>query len=79
MKPIIEFCANNAGFGTDIILSRLKDQWGYEVIEYGCLTGCGMCYMSPYAMVNGETVEAETAEALYDRILERIQEIEAEP
>ncbi|MEK5477727.1 YuzB family protein [Paenibacillus sp. FSL R5-0407] len=77
MKPIIEFCANNAGFGTDTILNRLKEQHGCEVIEYGCLTGCGMCYMSPYALVNGETVAAETAEQLYETILKLIKEIEA--
>ncbi|WP_435922311.1 YuzB family protein [Paenibacillus sp. DYY-L-2] len=75
MKPIIEFCANNAGFGTDTVLNRLKEQHDCEVIEYGCLTGCGLCYMSPYALVNGETVEAETAEGLYERILAMMEEI----
>ncbi|WP_410772023.1 YuzB family protein [Fontibacillus sp. BL9] len=77
MKPIIEFCANNAGFGTDVALNRLKEHYDCEVIEYGCLTGCGMCYMSPYALVNGETVAAETAEQLYEVIVDLIKEIEA--
>ncbi|WP_055105862.1 YuzB family protein [Paenibacillus ihumii] len=69
MKVIVEFCANNAHFGTDEVMKKLEQHPGCEVYEYGCLTGCGMCYMSPYALVNGETIEAETAEALYDAIV----------
>ncbi|MUG47300.1 YuzB family protein [Paenibacillus woosongensis] len=75
MKIILEFCANNAHFGTDEIMKRLEQHPDCEVYEYGCLTGCGMCYMTPYALVNGETVEAETASALYDAIIRRIADV----
>lgn len=74
MRPIIEFCANNAHFGTDEIMKNLKENHECDVYEYGCLTGCGMCYMTPYAMVNGETVEAETANDLYQVILNKLRE-----
>lgn len=74
LRPIIEFCANNAHFGTDEVMEKLKENPDFDVIEYGCLTGCGMCYMTPYALVNGETVEAETASALYQVILDKIRE-----
>lgn len=75
MRPIIEFCANNAHFGTDEIMKKLKEKHECDVYEYGCLTGCGMCYMTPYAMVNGETVEAETASELYQVILNKLKEL----
>ncbi|GAA0136565.1 YuzB family protein [Paenibacillus sp. YSY-4.3] len=78
MKVIIEFCANNAHFGTDEMMKKLEQHPDCEVYEYGCLTGCGMCYMSPYALVNGETVEAESASALYDVIIRRIAEVKSE-
>ncbi|GIP59972.1 YuzB family protein [Paenibacillus woosongensis] len=78
MKIILEFCANNAHFGTDEIMKRLEQHPDCEVYEYGCLTGCGMCYMTPYALVNGETVEAETASALYDAIIRRIADVKSD-
>nr|WP_213593206.1 YuzB family protein [Paenibacillus woosongensis] len=78
LKIILEFCANNAHFGTDEIMKRLEQHPDCEVYEYGCLTGCGMCYMTPYALVNGETVEAETASALYDAIIRRIADVKSD-
>lgn len=72
-KPIIEFCAGNMHHGTDDVMKRLEAEPDkYEVIEYGCLGNCGECYLFPYAYVNGEIVAAETAEQLYDRIMEAI-------
>lgn len=76
MRPIIEFCTNNTSFGTELIMKRLEQEYPCDVVEYGCLTGCGMCYLSPYALVNGETVEAETAEQLYGLLVEKIKEIQ---
>ncbi|MNI49606.1 hypothetical protein D3C73_1042220 [compost metagenome] len=76
LRPIIEYCTNNSGFGTDDIMNRLKENYDCEVYEYGCLTGCGMCYLSPYALFDGETVEAQTAELLYEVISKKIQEKE---
>lgn len=76
MRPIIEFCTNNTSFGTDLIMKQLEQEYSCDVVEYGCLTGCGMCYLSPYALVNGETVEAETAEQLYELLVEKIKEIQ---
>ncbi|MEK0316874.1 YuzB family protein [Cohnella sp. 56] len=66
---IVEFCVSNAHHGTDALIEKLKAHPDIETIEYGCLGNCGECYLSPYVMVNGETVVAETAEALYDEIL----------
>lgn len=77
MRPIIEFCASNAGHGTDPLRLKLEQNPDYDVIEYGCLNNCGQCYLAPFAMVEGEIVEAETAEELEQAIDTKIKEMEA--
>ncbi|MCY9667850.1 YuzB family protein [Paenibacillus alginolyticus] len=77
MRPIIEFCASNMHHGTDKVMKALEQNPDFDVMEYGCLGNCGQCYMEPYALVNGEIIAAESADALHERILERIKEIEA--
>jgi uncharacterized protein YuzB (UPF0349 family) len=78
MRPIIEFCVNNMHQGTDEVMRKLEDNPEYDVIEYGCLGNCGQCYMEPYALVNGEVIAANTADALYDKIIEAIKAYQAE-
>ncbi len=75
---IVEFCASNAHHGTDEVLKKLEQLPDVEVIEYGCLGNCGECFLSPYALVNGESVVAETAEKLYELVLEAIAQQEQE-
>ncbi|RAV20344.1 YuzB family protein [Paenibacillus contaminans] len=77
MRPIIEFCVNNMHHGTEEVMKKLEANPDYDVIEYGCLGNCGECYLFPYALVNGETVAAATADELYEQILAKVKEIEA--
>ncbi|WP_261304649.1 YuzB family protein [Paenibacillus andongensis] len=77
MRPIIEFCASNMHHGTDKVMKALEQNPDFDVMEYGCLGNCGQCYMETYALVNGEIIAAESADALHERILDRIKEIEA--
>jgi uncharacterized protein YuzB (UPF0349 family) len=77
MRPVVEFCASNAFHGTDEMIRKLQADSSIDVKEYGCLGNCGECYMSPYALVNGESVVAQTAEGLYAQILEKVNEIKA--
>ncbi|WP_028546898.1 YuzB family protein [Paenibacillus taiwanensis] len=76
MRPIVEFCVNNMHHGTDAIMQRLEQNPEYDVIEYGCLGNCGECYLFPFAYVNGDIVAAETADALYDSIMKKIEEVQ---
>lgn len=76
MRPIIEFCSANLSFGTDEIVKRLEKNPEYDVLVYGCLGNCGQCYYAPYALVNGEFIEAPTAEELYDRIVATIEQLD---
>ncbi|GIO11138.1 UPF0349 protein [Cohnella xylanilytica] len=75
---IVEFCVSNMHHGTDEVLKKLERLPDVEVVEYGCLGNCGECYLSPYALVNGESVVAETADSLYDLILAAMKEQEEE-
>ncbi|WP_166240575.1 YuzB family protein [Paenibacillus turpanensis] len=74
MRPIIEFCASNMHHGTDQVMKALEQNPDYDVIEYGCLGNCGHCYLAPYALVNGEIIEAETADKLHEKIEEVIRD-----
>jgi len=75
---IVEFCVSNMHHGTDEVLKKLEQLPDVEVVEYGCLGNCGECYLSPYALVNGESIVAETADSLYDLILAAMKEQEKE-
>lgn len=76
MRPIIEFCTNNMHHGTDVVMKKLEENPDYDVIEYGCLGNCGQCYAEPYALLNGEIIDASTPDELYEAILAKIKEIE---
>lgn len=77
MRPIIEFCTNNMHFGTDEVFEQLEENLEYDVIEYGCLSNCGQCSMTPFALVNGEVVTAASAKELHEAILSKIAEADA--
>jgi len=44
------------------------------VLRNDCLSFCGMCARSPYAIVNGKRIFAKTAEECLVKICERIEE-----
>ncbi|WNS43259.1 YuzB family protein [Paenibacillus sp. MMS20-IR301] len=73
MRPIIEFCASNTGHGTEALKAKLEQNPEYDVIEYGCLSNCGQCYLQPFAMVDGEIIEAESPAELEEAIEAAIQ------
>lgn len=75
---IVEICASNRHHGLDDILEKLQQDPRIEVIEYGCLGNCGECWLSPYALVNGESVVAENPQQLLKNIYDAINEQEAE-
>lgn len=77
MRPIIEFCASNTGHGTEALQKKLEQNPEYDVIEYGCLNNCGQCYLQPFAMVDGEIVEADSPAGLEAAIEAAIEEAKA--
>lgn len=67
----IKFCENNFAHGTEDVISRLEED-GVQVEVEACLGYCGECAEKPFALVNDDYIEAETAEELYDKISEML-------
>ncbi|KQL46097.1 UDP-N-acetylmuramoylalanine--D-glutamate ligase [Brevibacillus choshinensis] len=76
MKPLVEFCASNVSSYTQSVVDALENdpELDVDVLEYGCLGYCGECYMQPFALVNGNLVQAETAEELLTKIKNKLRE-----
>ena len=74
IKPIIEFCISNLANGSQKARAVLEKDSNLDVIEYGCLGYCGICYDGPYALVNGEVVTGETPDKLIENIYEYLEE-----
>ncbi|WP_042353878.1 YuzB family protein [Bacillus rubiinfantis] len=73
-KPIIEFCVSNLANGSQKALEKLERDPNLDIIEYGCLSYCGICARNLYALVNGEIVTGETPDELVDNIYQYLDE-----
>ncbi|MFD1020507.1 YuzB family protein [Thalassobacillus hwangdonensis] len=74
MNPIIEFCVNNLASGAEKAKEELEKDPDLDVIEYGCLSHCGICAQGLFALVNGERVMADSAEELVENIYQHLEE-----
>ena len=73
-RPIIEFCISNLASGAHKTMAVLEKDPNLDIIEYGCLSYCGKCTSSLYALVNGEVITGTTAEELVENIYHHIEE-----
>lgn len=65
----VKFCENNFTFGTDETVEYLKENHkDIEVTIEGCLGYCGDCAVGPYALVDDEMIQADTADELLKKI-----------
>jgi len=70
----VKFCENNFSFGTEEVVKKLEKNYeDVEVSVEGCLGYCGDCAVGPYALVDDELVQAETADELYEKIVEMLE------
>jgi uncharacterized protein YuzB (UPF0349 family) len=74
MKPIIEFCISNLANGSQRAREQLEKDPNLDVIEYGCLSHCGKCALSLFALVNGEAVTGESPDELVNNIYDYLEE-----
>lgn len=74
-KPLIEFCISNLARGSQKARALLEKDSNLDIIEYGCLSNCGKCNHSFYALVNGEVVMGESPEKLIENIYERLESL----
>ncbi|MGN7939202.1 YuzB family protein [Virgibacillus sp. 6R] len=74
MKPMIEFCISNLANGSQAALEKLAKDPNLDIIEYGCLSYCGKCYQSFYALVNGKAVTGSDYDELVENIYQFLEE-----
>jgi uncharacterized protein YuzB (UPF0349 family) len=74
MMPIIEFCVSNLASGAQKALEKLEKDPNLDIIEYGCLSYCGKCASTLFALVNGEVVTGDDPDALVDNIYKFLEE-----
>ncbi|MGI8315688.1 YuzB family protein [Halobacillus mangrovi] len=74
MNPLIEFCINNLANGAQEAMEELEKDPDLDVVEYGCLSNCGLCSQSLYALVDGERIIGDTPKELVDHIYQHLEE-----
>ncbi|UOY90576.1 YuzB family protein [Bacillus glycinifermentans] len=76
MFPIVEFCVSNLAQGSQEAKEILEKDPNLDVIEYGCLSYCGQCMQTLFALVNGEMVSGDNPAELVENIYKFIEENE---
>ena len=65
----IKFCENNFTHGTEETAKKLQEKYpDISVTIESCLGYCGDCAAGPYALVNDELIQADSADELYKEI-----------
>jgi uncharacterized protein YuzB (UPF0349 family) len=65
----IKFCENNLTYGTEETANKLQENYpAIEVAVESCLGYCGDCSDGPFALVNDELIQADSADELYKKI-----------
>jgi uncharacterized protein YuzB (UPF0349 family) len=71
----IQFCENNFQYGSEEVKSRLMEEFDEADIEvFPCLELCRECAEGPYAIVNNEIIQTDSAEELFQQLRNMIQE-----
>ncbi|MBC7960012.1 MAG: DUF1450 domain-containing protein [Vallitaleaceae bacterium] len=71
----IKFCENNFSQGTEAVAKKIRKEFSSIDVEVeACLGYCSDCAVKPYALVDDEMVIAETADNLYEKIVEMLNE-----
>ncbi|MFC3900273.1 YuzB family protein [Aliicoccus persicus] len=73
MYHIVEFCSSNMLKGSQNVYDTLQKDPELDVVDYGCLSNCGICSKMFFAYVNGKTVSGKTPEQLLERIYKQIE------
>lgn len=71
MKPLVEFCYNNYSLGTEKIKEKLELSDDFEVLENLCLGHCEQCAITPFVIFEGEYLEEDSPEELYQLIISK--------
>ncbi|RKD30060.1 DUF1450 domain-containing protein [Thermohalobacter berrensis] len=65
----IQFCEHNFSHGTDKVAEKIESELVNANVEIqACLGFCDDCAASPYALVDGELIQTDTPDELYEEI-----------
>ncbi|WP_462411121.1 YuzB family protein [Neobacillus sp. Marseille-QA0830] len=73
IQIIVEFCVSNLANGAQQAFEKLKKDPNLDVIEYGCLSYCGKCARTLYALVDGKVVTGNTPDELVEHIYQHLE------
>ncbi|AVK84648.1 hypothetical protein C3943_14255 [Lysinibacillus sp. B2A1] len=74
LKNRVEFCITNLSLGAADAYDVLAERSNIEIEESGCTSHCEICEQGIFAIVNGEIITAEDADALVQAIDEEIKQ-----
>lgn len=64
----VDICECNFVLGTDKVKDELEKSSDFEVEVHGCLGHCGECHETPFVLLDGELVSADSSENLIEEI-----------
>jgi len=65
----IEFCENNFGYGTEEVIERIENELDNAKTEvHSCIGFCDDCAASPFALIDGQIIQADTPDDLFEEI-----------
>lgn len=69
----IKFCEHNVEKSSESLPEKLKQSFDHVTISVGpCLGYCGSCSKRFYALLDGELVQAENTDELFEKLKTRI-------
>ncbi len=64
----VDICESNFALGTDKVKDELEKSSGYEVEVHGCLGRCGECFETPFVLLDGDFVSADSCDELLNKV-----------
>ncbi len=70
---VVQFCENNFIHGTEEVAAKLRQNFpDIKIDAESCLSYCSDCAVGPYALVNDELIQADSADDLYEEIVKNL-------
>lgn len=74
LKNQVEFCITNISLGAADVYDVFMERDDVEITESGCTSNCEICECQLFAIVNGEIIQADTAEQLIKAVEKELEE-----
>ncbi|MGE7023424.1 DUF1450 domain-containing protein [Solibacillus cecembensis] len=74
LKNQVEFCMTNLSLGAADAYDVLIERDDVEIMETGCTSNCEICECHLFAIVNGEIVLGDDADALLKNVQQELEE-----